>query len=73
MLFVPLTLVRPIEAEVPVKVNASPLPGQLSSRVAGFTRPRNWTSVTPTAPVEVVAGADAVEADVTVDEADVAA
>jgi hypothetical protein len=35
-LFVPLTDERPIVAEVPVNVNAIPVPGQLSSLVAGF-------------------------------------
>lgn len=30
-------------AEVPVKANDTPVPGQLSSLVAGFTRPRYRT------------------------------
>jgi hypothetical protein len=39
-LFVPVTEEPPIEAEVPVKVNDTPVPGQVSSKVAGLTRPR---------------------------------
>ena len=41
-LFEPLTEARLMVAEVPVKVNATPVPGQVSCLVAGFTLPRNW-------------------------------
>jgi hypothetical protein len=39
-LLLPVIWVTAIEAEVPSKVNATPVLGQLNSLVAGLTRPR---------------------------------
>ena len=39
-LLVPSTAARPIAAHVPVKANETPVPGQVSSLVAGLTLPR---------------------------------
>jgi hypothetical protein len=58
-LLVPLTEERAIEAVVPVKVNDSPVPGQVSSLVAGLTRPRYRTFAEPH--VEAGLEADAVD------------
>ena len=41
---IPVTESRPIVADDPVKVKATPVPGQVNCLVAGLTRPRKRTA-----------------------------
>lgn len=58
-LLLPLTEAIPIVAEVPVKVKVRPVPGHMSSLVAGLTLPRNRKpDVEPVGGVDPIPGSD---------------